>query len=207
MSEVKIHNIDKQIQQIRKDEHRRLTAYSRIRLGFEALINRPYYNAFLFIMLIPFLVAWNNLDFFLPIEFIPKELLKPCYTAISVLLAIALILCELVVIRTIGFLTARKFEKNLSVVFATSYDYECPIMHSCKFDKNNGVTFYEFYSDFPKSEWENKMDHIAERNNIHFVAPRSTYGGKRSNDSRFVKLFTQKGILPPERGTMHDKEL
>ena len=206
MSKVKTPNIDKLIQQVRKDDYRHLKARLRLRLGFEQLINRPYCNTFLVAMLIPFLVAWNNLDFFLPIEFIPEELLKPCYTAISILLAITLIICELVVIRIIGEFTARKFERNLSIVFSTSYDYECPIMRSCKTDRHNELTVYEFYSDFPKSEWESKMDHIAERNNFHFVSPRITYGGKRANDGNFIKLYTQKGILPPERRSMHDTE-
>lgn len=207
MSKVKVPNIDKQIRQIRKDDYRHLKARLRLRLGFEQLINRPYCNAFLVAMFIPFLVAWNNLDFFLPIEFIPEELLKSCYTAISILLAITLIICELVAIRMIGEFTAQKFEKILSIVFSLSYDYECPIMRSCKTNRHNGVTVYEFYSEIPKSKWEDNHESIAEKKNIHFVAPRITYGGKRADDGNFIKLYTQKGILPPERGIMRDTEL
>lgn len=207
MREVKIHNIDKQIEQYRKDKHRRIKAYYRLRLGFEQLINRPYYNAFIFLMLIPFLVAWNNLDFFLPIEVIPEELLASCYTAISVLLALAFVLCELIVIRTLGFFTARDFEEILSVVFSVSYDFECPIMHSCKTNRHNGVTIYEFFSEISKAKWESNMDDIAERKTIHYVSPRITHGGKRSDNGNFIKLYTQKGLLPPERGIMHDTEI
>lgn len=206
MTNVRVPDINKKIQQIRKVDYRRIKSRLRLRLGFEQLINRPYFNMLLCIMFIPFLVAWNNLDFFLPIEFIPEELLDPCYSIVSALLAFTLILCELVVIRTIGYFTARKFEKILSIVFSTSYDYECPIMRSCKTDRHNGLNVYEFYSEVPKSKWEDNYESIAEKKNIHFVAPRITYGGKRANNGNFIKLYTQKGILPPEREIMRDTE-
>ena len=157
-------------------------------------------------MLIPFLVAWNNLDFFLPLEFIPEELLVTCYSIASGLLALTLLVCELVVIRMIGEFTARNFEKILSIVFSTSYDYECPIMRSHKTNKHNGLTVYEFYSEIPKSKWEDNHESIAEKKNVHFVSPRITYGGKRADDGNFIKLYTQQGILPPEREIMRDTE-
>lgn len=206
MTNVRVPYIDKQIQQIRKDDYRRIKTRLRLRLGFEQLINRPYYNIFLVIMLIPFLVAWNNLDFFLPIEFIPDELLTTCCSIVSGLLALTLLVCELVVIRMIGEFTARKFEKILSIVFSLSYDYECPIMRSCKTNRHNGVTVYEFYSEIPKSKWEDNHESIAEKKNVHFASPRITYGGKRADDGNFIKLYTQKGILPPEREIMRDTE-
>ena len=206
MTNVRVPDMNKKIQQIRKDDYRRIKAGLRLRLGFEQLINRPYCNIFLVIMLIPFLVAWNNLDFFLPIEFIPEELLVTCYSIVSGLLALTLLVCELVVIRMIGEFTARKFEKILSIVFSLSYDYECPIMRSCKTNRHNGVTVYEFYSEIPKSKWEDNHESIAEKKNAHFVSPRITYGRKRADDGNFIKLYTQKGILPPDRGTMQDTE-
>lgn len=206
MTNVRVPDMNKKIQQIRKDDYRRIKARLRLRLGFEQLINRPYYNIFLVIILIPFLVAWNNLDFFLPLEFIPDELLATCRSIVSGLLALTLLVCELVVIRMIGEFIAREFEKILSIVFSLSYDYECPIMRSCKTNRHNGVAVYEFYSEIPKSKWEDNHKSIAEKKNIHFVAPRITYGGKQGDKGNFIKLYTQKGILSPERGTMRDTE-
>lgn len=207
MTNVRVPDINKKIQQIRKNDYRRIKSRLRLRLGFEQLINRPYFNVLLIIMFIPFLVAWNNLDFFLPIKFIPEELLATCYSIVSGLLTVTLFICELVVIRMISVFTAQNFEKILSIVFSTSYDYECPIMRSCRTDKYNKITVYEFYSEISKSKWEDNLESIAEKKNIHFVTPRITYGGKHANDGKFIKLYTQKGILPPERGTMHDKEI
>ena len=207
MTNARVPDMNKRIQQIRKDDYRRIKSRLRLRLGFKQLINRPYFNVLLIIMLIPFLVAWNNLDFFLPIKFIPEELLATCYSIVSGLLAIALILCELITIRMIGVFTARNFEKILSIVFSASYDYECPIMRSCRTDKHNKVTVYEFYSEISKAKWEDNLESIAEKKNIHFVTPRITYGGKHANNGKFIKLYTQKGILTPERGIMHDTEI
>lgn len=206
MTNVRVPDMNKKIQQFCKDDYRRIKARLRLRLGFEQLINRPYYNMFLVIMLIPFLVAWNNLDFFLPIEFIPEELLASCYSIVFGLLAVTLILCELVVIRTIGHYSARDFEKIIYTKFSLSHDYECPIMRSCKTDRHNGVTIYEFYSDISKSNWENNLADIVEKKSLHTVTPHITHGGKRANNGKLIKLYTQKGILPPDRGTMHDTE-
>lgn len=206
MTNVRVPDINKRIQQIRKDDYKRIKSRLRLRLGIKQLINRPYFNVLLILMLIPFLIAWINLDFFLPIELIPEELLATCYSIVSGLLTVTLFVCELIVIRMIGVFTALNFEKILSIVFSTSYDYECPIMRSCRTDKHNKVTVYEFYSEIPKSKWEDNLESIAEKKNIHFVTPRITYGGKHANDGKFIKLYTQKGILPPEREIMRDTE-
>lgn len=206
MTNVRVPDIPQKIQQIRKNDYRRIKARLRLRLGFEQLINRPYCNVFLVIMLIPFSIAWNNLDFFLPIEFIPEELIAPCYSIVSGLLAVTLILCELVVIRMIGEFTAREFEKIIYTRFSLSHDYECPIMRSRKTDRHNGLTIYEFYSDIPKSNWESNLTDIVEKKNLHTVTPHITLGGKRANNGKFIKLYTQEGISSPDRGTMHDME-
>lgn len=205
MTNKEIMSNNKKVESYTEAKRRGIEARSRLRLGFEQLIYRPYYNIFLLVMCIPFLIAWKRIDSFLPTDIIPERLLAPCHTIISAWLFIMLILCELVIIRVIGILTARKFESNLSIVFADSY--ECPIMRSCRTNKRDKVTVYEFYSEISKHEWEKKMVHIAERNNIHFIAPQITYGGKHANDGRFIKIYTQKGILPPERGIMHDTEI
>lgn len=206
MTNVRVPDMNKKIQQIRKDDYRRIKARLRLRLGFEQLINRPYYSIFLVIMLIPFLVAWNNLDFFLPLEFIPDELLATCHSIVSGLLALTLLVCELVVIRMIGKFTAREFEKIIYTRFSLSHDYECPIMRSRKTDRHNGLTIYEFYSDIPKSNWENNLADIVEKKSLHTVTPHITHGGKRANNGKFIKLYTQEGISPPDRSTMHDME-
>lgn len=121
------------------------------------------------------------------------------------LIVIALVLCLLVWVKQVGYLTAREDEANVSLAFkelTSKYGY--PVLVSKKKNETNGVTTREFYSHIPLYKWEEAQKDIEAQMNLRVVKSEFINGGKYNNDSYRIKFKSLPSTKFPDRGILYD---
>lgn len=181
----------------------RLLQYFRLRLGVQQLINKPLLNILLILVVTLFVVLWKAKGKAMILFDVPGMLFPVyCFSVSFMAIAIPLLLL-LLILETIGKLTARKDEVALLIAFEPKeLRNGCPILISKL--KESNATRREFYSDIPLHIWEKRENAIADAMNIRFTE-KIRYGG-RANGKRIV-MYTVKSRLPADRGNIIDKEL
>lgn len=111
-------------------------------------------------------------------------------------------------LETIGTLTARKDEGNLTLALKEQdLRNGVPLLIKKKKIKGTDVTVREFYSNIPFHTWIESKEAIADSMNVHFVEPAIEYGGKKKNNGKRIVIYTAKGRKPVKRGELYDEEL
>lgn len=183
----------------------RLLQYLRIRLGVLQLIDKPFLNVLLIPIIILFGVLWCKAKEKAMILFdVPEILFSTFRFSVSFMAIMIPLLLFLLILETIGKLTARKDEVALMIAFEPKeLRNGCPILMSKKKLKGTSVIKREYYSDIPLYVWEEKKNAIADAMSIRFVEE-IQYGG-RANGKRIV-LYTTSGRKAESREKLYDEE-
>lgn len=180
----------------------RLLHYFRLRLGVQQLINKPLLNIVLIPVIIMFVILWKEKEKVMYLFDVPKILFSTFRFSVSLMAIMIPILLLLLILETIGKLTARKDEVALLIAFdPKELRNGCPILMSKK--KGTSAIRREYYSDIPLHKWEEKKSAIADAMNIRFLEE-IQYGG-RSNGKRIV-IYTSSGRKAENRETLYDEE-
>lgn len=182
----------------------RLLQYFRLRLGIVQLINRPFLNVLLIPIVILSVLVWKGKERLLVCFDVP-EILLPAFQFSVLFIAIMIpLLLLLLLLETIGKLTARKDELALLIAFdQKQLRNGCPILMSKKRQKETNVIRREYYSDIPLHIWEKNKNAIADAMNIRFIEE-IQYGG-RANGKRIV-IYTSSGRKAENREKLYDEE-
>lgn len=182
----------------------RLLQYFRLRLGVLQLINKPFLNVLLIPIIILFVILWKEKEKIISLFDVPEILFSAFHFSVSFMAVLIPFLLFLLILETIGKLTARKDEVALLIAFEPKElrNGWCPILISKKKQKGS-VIRREYYSDIPLYVWEEKKNAIADAMNICFVEE-IQYGG-RANGKRIV-IYTSSGRKAENRETLYDEE-
>lgn len=182
----------------------RLLQYFRFRLGVLQLIDKPFLNVLLIPVIILFVILGKEKEKIISLFDVPEILFSAFHFAVSFMAIMIPILLLLLILETIGKLTARKDEVALMIAFeAKQLRNGCPILLNKKKLKGTSVIKREYYSDIPLYVWEEKKLAIADAMNIRFVEE-IQYGG-RANGKRIV-LYTSSGRKAESREKLYDEE-
>lgn len=182
----------------------RLIQYLRLRLGVQQLFNKPILNILLIPIIVLFVVLWKEKNKAILLFDVPEILLSAFHFSISFMAIMIPILLFLLILETIGKLTARKDEVALMIAFEPKeLRNGCPILMSKKKLKGTNVIRREYYSDIPLHMWKEKIEAIADAMSIRFVEE-IQYGG-RANGKRIV-IYTTSGRKAESREKLYDEE-
>lgn len=182
----------------------RLLQYFRLRLGVIQLIYKPLLNVLLIPIIILFVILWKEKEKIISLFDVPEILFSAFHFSVSFMAVLIPLLLFLLILETIGKLTARKDEVALLIAFSPKdLRNGCPILMSKKRLKETNVIRREYYSDIPLQIWEEKKNAIADAMSSRFVE-QIQYGG-RSNGKRIV-IYTSSGRKAENRETLYDEE-
>lgn len=183
----------------------RLLQYFRLRLGVQQLLfNKPILSILLIPIIVLFFVLWKEKEKVMYLFDVPEILFSTFCFSVSFMAIMIPILLLLLILETIGKLTARKDEVALLIAFEPKeLRNGCPILMSKKKLKGTSVMKSEYYSDIPLHKWEEKKNAIADAMNIRFLEE-IQYGG-RANGKRIV-LYTSFGRKAESREKLYDEE-
>lgn len=147
-----------------KEKYNRVKTASRLRLGVQQLIQRPYLNIFTLLILGSFPILRKIIDESLLHMGVEKQvfpIFKICLQTIEIVFPIILLIY---LVQMIGERTARKDEANIIVAFTNVKMFnQPPILISKKKDRKRGVMVREFYSNQAKHIWEENCYVFGER--------------------------------------------
>ncbi len=183
----------------------RLLQYFRIRLGIQQMFNnKRLLNILLIPIIVLFFVLWKEKEKVMYLFDVPEILFSTFRFSVSFMAIMIPFLLLLLILETIGKLTARKDEVALLIAFEPKeLRNGCPILMSKKKLKGTSVMKSEYYSDIPLHKWEEKKNAIADAMNIRFVEE-IQYGG-RANGKRIV-IYTTSGRKAESREKLYDEE-
>lgn len=182
----------------------RLLQYLRLRLGVQQLFNKPILNILLIPIIVLFVVLWKEKYKAIFLFDVPEILFSAFHFSVSFMAIMIPLLLFLLILETIGKLTARKDEVALMIAFEPKeLRNGCPILMKKRKIKGTSVIKREYYSDIPLYVWEEKKLAIADAMNIRFVEE-IQYGG-RANGKRIV-LYTSSGRKAESREKLYDEE-
>ena len=183
----------------------RLLQYFRFRLGIQQMFkNKPLLNILLIPIIVLFFVLWKEKEKAMYLFDVPEILFSAFHFSVSFMAIMIPLLLLLLILETIGKLTARKDEVALLIAFEPKeLRNGCPILMSKKKLKGTSVMKSEYYSDIPLHKWEEKKNAIADAMNIRFVEE-IQYGG-RANGKRIV-IYTTSGRKAESREKLYDEE-
>lgn len=182
----------------------RLLQYFRLRLGVIQLIYKPFLNVLLIPIIILFVILWKEKEKIISLFDVPEILFSAFHFSVSFMAVLIPLLLFLLILETIGKLTARKDEVALLIAFSPKdLRNGCPILMSKKRLKETNVIRREYYSDIPLQIWEEKKNAIADAMSSRFVE-QIQYGG-RANGKRIV-IYTTSGRKAESRGKLYDEE-
>lgn len=183
----------------------RLLQYFRLRLGVQQLFNKPMLNILLIPIIVLFIILWKEKEKIISLFDVPEILLSAFRFSISFMTIMIPLLLVLLILETIGKLTARKDEVALLIAFEPKeLRNGCPILMSKEKLKETNVIRREFYSDIPLHIWEERKNAIADAMDSYFVVQEPEYGG-RANGKRIV-IYTTSGRKAESRGKLYDEE-
>lgn len=182
----------------------RLLLYLRLRLGVQQLLNRPMLNILLIPIIALFIILWKEKEKIISLFDVTAILLSAFHFSITFMAIVIPLLLILLILESIGKLTARKDEVALMIAFEPKeLRNGCPILMSKKKLKGTSAIKREYYSDIPLYVWEEKKNAIADAMNIRFVEE-IQYGG-RANGKRIV-IYTISGRKAESKGKLYDEE-
>ena len=182
----------------------RLLLYLRLRLGVQQLLNRPMLNILLIPIIALFIILWKEKEKIISLFDVTAILLSAFHFSITFMAIVIPLLLILLILESIGKLTARKDEVALMIAFEPKeLRNGCPILMSKKKLKGTSAIKREYYSDIPLYVWEEKKNAIADAMNIRFVEE-IQYGG-RANGKRVV-IYTTSGRKAESKGKLYDEE-
>ena len=188
-----------------KEKYNRMRTWSRIRLGVQQLIQRPYWNLLIFLALGSFPVLKriaNQMLLHMPVS---EKLLPVFEIAMRMINVIVPILLVFYIIQTIGEKTAEKEEANIISAFIhVKVMNQPPILWSKKTDRRTGVTVREFYTNQPMYIWKEKMEDIEDAFSGRLVGKKLEYGGKNHEDGKKIIMHMAKGRQGKDRGIMYE---
>lgn len=182
----------------------RLLQYLRLRLGVQQLFNKPILNILLIPIIILIVILGKEKEKIISLFDVPEILFSAFHFSVSFMAIMIPLLLFLLILESIGKLTARKDEVALMIAFEPKkLRNGCPILMSKKKLKGTSVIKREYYSDIPLYVWEERKNAIADAMNIRFLEE-IQYGG-RANGKRIV-LYTSSGRKAESRGKLYDEE-
>lgn len=188
-----------------KEKYNRVKTASRLRLGVQQLIQRPYLNIFTLLILGSFPMLRKIIDESLLHMGVEKQvfpIFKICLQTIEIVFPIILLIY---LVQMIGERTARKDEANIIVAFTNVKMFnQPPILISKKKDRKRGVMVREFYSNQAKHIWEEKMSNIEDAFSGRLVGEKIEYGGKNHSDGKKIVMYLAKGRQAKDWGTMYE---
>lgn len=184
-------------------QYRRKRQVYRFTLGVQQFFNYPVLNTIWILVGIAikyFIIVERNIVLNLQVAPLLQDVFKWCIKIIEVVFPI---ICLIGFIQLIGEITAVKDEALIYKVFANNGDYknDPPILIRKKV--KNGVTTREFYTTISMKEWENKIDDICDKLDIHLIGE-IVYGGKNENTGYLRKITSAKGRKTIDRGVIYD---
>ncbi|MBS5763628.1 MAG: hypothetical protein KHW68_08990 [Lachnospiraceae bacterium] len=188
-----------------KEKYNRIRTWSRFKLGIQQLIQRPYLNIFVLLILGSFPIIKKLINAML-IQIEVTEFLFPVF---KISLHIIAIICPIIllvyIIQIIGERVAIKDETNILLVFTNvKLLNQPPILISKKKDRKKGIIIREFYTNQPLHIWEEKKKDIQAKFSSTFVSKGLECGGKNHNDGKKIILYMRKGLQAEDRGTMYE---
>lgn len=182
----------------------RLIQYLRLRLGVQQLINKPLLNILLIPVVTLFVVLWKAKGKAMILFDVPEILFSAFHFSVSFMAIMIPLLLLLLILETIGKLTARKDEVALLIAFdPKELRNGCPILMNKKKLKGTSVVKREYYSDIPLHIWKGKREAIADAMSISFVEEIQHAG--KANGKRII-IYTSAGRKAESREKLYDEE-
>lgn len=183
----------------------RLLQYFRFRLGVQQIFSKPMLNILLIPIIVLFIVLWKEKDKVMFLFDVPEILFSAFHFSVSFMAVLIPFLLFLLILETIGKLTARKDEVALLIAFdPKELRNGCPILMSKKKLKGTSAIRREYYSDIPLHMWEKNKKAIADAMDSYFLEE-IRYGGRRANGKRIV-IYTTSGRKAESREKLYDEE-
>lgn len=188
-----------------KEKYNRVRTWSRLKLGVQQLIYRPYLNIFTLLALGSFPILWKLMNSIL----LHMKVVEQLFPILKISLHITAIICPIIlviyIIQIIGERTAIKDETNILLAFTNvTMLNQPPILISKKKDRKKGIIIREFYTNQPLRIWEEKKKDIQAELSSTFVDKGLEFGGKNHNDGKKIILYMRKGLQAEDRGTMYE---
>ena len=178
----------------------------RIQLGVFQCIYKPYLLLVHLTIVVLAIGLVAGKDYVLGNVDFPEVLLPLVQMATTVLVWVFPILLMIYSLETIGELTARKDEMDISEAFSKEeLRNGPPILISKRVIKRTGTTIREFYSSIPRRVWDDKAEEIADALNVYYKES-FMYGGIGNANGRRIVMRTGKGRIIPDRGNLYDEE-
>jgi hypothetical protein len=191
-----------------KERRNRSILYFRLGMGLRQLIQRPYNNIIVLLLIYLSIKIWRSKELFFILVDIPLILLPVYKYILSGIVTLVPILLFIRFIRYLGEMASRRDEAHLIVAFTVkNLRNGHPILIKRTKIKGTNVTIREFYSNIPMKAWIETKEAIADQMNVHFVEPSIEYGGKKKNNGNRVCLYTAPSRKPTDRGDLYDDEL
>lgn len=188
-----------------KEKYNRVRTWSRLKLGIQQLIQRPYLNIFVLLILGSFPIIRKLINVML-VQIEVAEFLFPVFKiSLHIIAIIFPIILLIYTIQIIGERTAIKDETNILLAFTNvTMLNQPPILISKKKDRKKEIIIREFYTNQPLHIWEEKRKDIQAKFSGTFVGKGLEYGGKNHNDGKKIILYMRKGLQAEDRGTMYE---
>lgn len=188
-----------------KEKYNRVRTWSRLRLGVQQLIHRPYLNIFTLLALGSFPILWKLMNSIL----LHMKVAGQLFPVFKISLHTTAIICPIIfliyIIQEIGEKTATKDEAKILLVFTNVITFnQPPILISKKKDRKKKIIIREFYTNQPLRIWEEKKKDIQDQFSSTLVDEELEYGGKNHNDGKKIILYMRKGLQVEDRGTMYE---
>ena len=153
-----------------KEKYNRVRTWSRLKLGIQQLIQRPYLNIFVLLILGSFPIIRKLINVML-VQIEVAEFLFPVFKiSLHIIAIIFPIILLIYTIQIIGERTAIKDETNILLAFTNvTMLNQPPILISKKKDRKKEIIIREFYTNQPLHIWEEKKKDIQAKFSGTFV--------------------------------------
>ena len=152
------------------NHYNRVRTWSRLKLGIQQLIQRPYLNIFVLLILGSFPIIRKLINVML-VQIEVAEFLFPVFKiSLHIIAIIFPIILLIYTIQIIGERTAIKDETNILLAFTNvTMLNQPPILISKKKDRKKEIIIREFYTNQPLHIWEEKKKDIQAKFSGTFV--------------------------------------